>query len=132
MYFETTKFVDGSVLVRGQDSTGTEGRTVLNSPAWNKYKEILKFDAATAEFDAKVAEFFAPITEAAKAVETAVAENPWATVTIGENVEGEAAVTIELDAAGQILRILEETDGSSLLWVPDGNGGTTLKITAAE
>ena len=66
-----------------------------------------------------VSEFFKPLTDAADAFNAKLARptNMWGTVTIGETVEGKTARSFELDEAGIVLRILDETDGSSLRWV---------------
>lgn len=114
--FEVTPLLDGRTLVEGTDIKGVEGRTVLSSPAWQAVLDYRKQDEAMAEFDKTVEAFFAPLTEAAdKLAETTV--NPWATVTIGESVEGITAREVKLDEQGIILRLLAETDGSMLRWV---------------
>lgn len=114
--FEVTPLLDGRTLVEGTDIKGVEGRTVLSSPAWSAVLDYRKQDEAMAEFDKTVEAFFAPLTEAAdKLAETTV--NPWATVTIGESVEGVTAREVKLDEQGIILRLLAETDGSMLRWV---------------
>ncbi len=114
--FEVTPLLDGRTLVEGTDIKGVEGRTVLSSPAWQAVLDYRKQDEAMAEFDKTVEAFFAPLTEAAdKLAETTV--NPWATVTIGESVEGVTAREVKLDEQGIILRLLAETDGSMLRWV---------------
>lgn len=114
--FEVTPLLDGRTLVEGTDIKGVEGRTVLSSPAWQAVLNYRKQDEAMAEFDKTVKAFFAPLTEAAdKLAETTV--NPWATVTIGESVEGVTAREVQLDEQGIILRLLAETDGSMLRWV---------------
>jgi hypothetical protein len=114
--FEVTPLLNGRTLVEGTDIKGVEGRTVLSSPAWQAVLDYRKQDEAMAEFDKTVEAFFAPLTEAAdKLAETTV--NPWATVTIGESVEGVTAREVHLDEQGIILRLLAETDGSMLRWV---------------
>ena len=114
--FEVTPLLDGRTLVEGTDIKGVEGRTVLSSPAWQAVLDYRKQDEAMAEFNKTVEAFYAPLTEAAdKLSETTV--NPWATVTIGESVEGVTAREVQLDEQGIILRLLAETDGSMLRWV---------------
>ena len=114
--FEVTPLLDGRTLVEGSDIKGVEGRTVLSSPAWQAVLNYRKQDEAMVEFDKTVEAFFATLTEAAdKLAETTV--NPWATVTIGESVEGVTAREVKLDEQGIILRLLAETDGSMLRWV---------------
>lgn len=119
MTFTVTPLVSGGYLVEGQDSKGVEGTTVLHSASWDYVLHVKAHEVADAEFNATVEEFFKPLTDAAEAHVKALAgpTNEWATVTVGETVEGKTARTLELDEAGIILRILDETDGSSLRWV---------------
>lgn len=119
MTFSVTALVSGGYLVEGQDSKGAEGTTVLHSEAWDYVQHVRTHEVADAEFNATVEEFFKPLTDAADARLKALAgpTNEWGTVTVGETVEGKTARTLELDEAGIILRILDETDGSSLRWV---------------
>lgn len=122
--FEVTPLQDGSTLVEGTDSRGNTGSAVLYSPAWKAVVDARTQAAAMEEFDATVEAFFAPIVEAADKL-TKVDENPWATVTIGEAVEGKTPQTIRLDPEGIVLRVLEEGDSDNLRWVA---GGTQLVV----
>lgn len=119
MTFTVTPLVSGGYLVEGQDSKGVEGTTVLHSNSWDYVQHLRTHEVAEAEFDAMVSEFFKPLTDAADAFNAKLAgpSNEWGTVTIGEDVEGKAARKLDLDEAGIVLRILDETDGSSLRWV---------------
>lgn len=127
MTFTVTPLVSGGYLVEGQDGKGAKGTTVLRSEAWDYVLHLRAHEVADADFDATVKEFFAPIMEAADAHKAAVAgpANTWSTVTFGENVEGKRARTFELDEDGVLLRILDETDGSTLRWV---NGGLVAVV----
>lgn len=119
MSFTVTPLVSGGYLVEGQDSKGVEGTTVLHSQSWDYVQHLRTLEVAEAEFDAMVSEFFKPLTDAADAFNAKLAgpTNEWGTVTIGQTVEGKQARTLDLDEAGIVLRILDETDGSSLRWV---------------
>jgi hypothetical protein len=119
MTFTVTPLVSGGYLVEGQDSKGVDGTTVLHSQSWDYVQHLRTHEVAQAEFDATVEEFFAPLTDAASAFNAKLAgpTNEWGTVTIGETVEGKEARVLDLDEAGIVLRILDETDGSSLRWV---------------
>jgi hypothetical protein len=119
MTFHVTALVSGGYLVEGQDSKGVEGTTVLHSQSWDYVQHLRTHEVAEAEFDQMVDEFFKPLTDAAAAFSAKLAgpTNEWGTVTIGQTVEGKQARTLDLDEAGIVLRILDETDGSSLRWV---------------
>lgn len=127
MTFNVTALVSGGYLVEGQDSKGAEGTTVLRSEAWDYVLHLRSHEVADADFSATVEAFFAPIVDAAEAHRKMVAgpTNEWGTVTIGEDVEGKVARVLELDEEGVILRILAETDGSTLRWV---NGGLVAVV----
>jgi len=119
MTFTVTPLVSGGYLVEGQDSKGVDGTTVLHSKSWDYVQHLRTHEVAEAEFNDTVEAFFKPLTDAAEAFNAKHGgpTNEWGTVTIGETVEGTTARTLELDEAGIILRILDETDGSSLRWV---------------
>ena len=126
MTFTVTPLVSGGYLVEGQDIKGVVDTTVLRSEAWDYVLHLRAHEVADADFDATVRDFFAPLTDAAEAHRQTVAgpRNEWATVTFGEDVEGKQARTLELDESGVVLRILDETDGSSLRWV----GGSLVAV----
>lgn len=115
--FEVTPLLTGGTMVTGTDATGKEGSTVLWSNAWAAAQLAQQQDAAMAEFDASVEAFFAPLTEAADKLASLNEPSEWETVTIGEKVEGQSAKVIRLDHDGILLRLLAETDGSSLRWL---------------
>ena len=119
MTFTVTPLVSGGHLVEGQDSKGVEGTTVLTSDAWDYVLHLRAHEVADADFSKVVEKFFKPLTDAADKAAALVAgpKNEWGTVTVGESVEGHVARNIELDEQGIVLRILDETDGSSLRWV---------------
>lgn len=121
MTFSVTPLVSGGHLVEGQDSKGVDGTTVLHSAAWDYVQHLRAHEVADADFEATVEEFFKPLTDAADAHIAALkpASSEFTSVTFGEDIEGKAARTIELDEAGIILNILANTDGSSLRWVND-------------
>lgn len=114
--FTTTPVVGGGTLVEGVDNAGIAGSVILNDPAWTSYQEFTQFSSAMDEYDAKVREFFAPLVEAAEAV-SANDKKDWTHITVGEDVEGEKAKVVHLGPDGVILRIIAETDGSSLRWI---------------
>lgn len=116
---EVTELLNGAWLVEGEDIKGNTGRTVLYSESWNTLRAIQAHQAATEEFEQRVEEFFAPIVKAADEAAAAVTApvDDWAVVQIGETIEGSDALTLELDAAGVLLRLLDETDHTTLRWV---------------
>lgn len=115
--FEVTPLLTGGTMVRGTDVTGAEGSTVLWSDAWQAVQKAKAQDEAMSAFDASVEAFFAPLTEAADKLASINEPSEWETVTIGEQVEGQSAKVIHLDPDGVLLRLLAETDGSSLRWL---------------
>ena len=116
MGFTTRSVVGGGTFVEGTDAVGTAGSTILFDHAWSAYQEHVKHSAAMDEYDTAVKAFFAPLVEAAEAVKSKD-KTDWANITIEESVDGKAGVGIHLGHDGVILRIIEETDGSSLRWV---------------
>jgi hypothetical protein len=117
--FSVTPLVSGGYLVEGTDSKGVDGTTVLHSASWDYVQHARAHVTADAEFEASVDKFFKPLIKAADAHAALLAGpiNEWGTVTLGEEVEGKSARNVELDEQGIVLRILDETDGSSLRWV---------------
>jgi hypothetical protein len=126
MQFTTVPLVSGGYLVEGQDSAGVSGTTVLRSESWDFVQSLRNHEVAQEEFDLQVEAFFKPLTEAADAAKAKIAgpANKWGTVEIGEAVEGKSVRKVDLDESGIILRILDETDGSSLRWV----GGSLVAV----
>ena len=115
--FVVTPLLTGGTMVRGSDVTGAEGSVVLWSDAWAAVQKAKAQAEAMKVFDASVVAFFAPLTEAADKLATIDEPSEWESVTIGEAVEGQDANVIHLDNAGVLLRLLDETDGSSLRWL---------------
>lgn len=119
MGFTVVPLVSSGYLVSGTDGVGIDGTTVLKSEAWDLAVHLRNHEDADADFDAEVEAFFKPLTDAAEAHAKRIAgpANDWSSVTVGETVEGKTARHLELDENGVLLRILDETDGSSLRWV---------------
>lgn len=122
MALTTTPLIGGAVLVKGTDSTGTDGTAVIRSEIWTQVKEYRAKKEAQSGFDAEVLKFFKPLTDAAEAFNATVESDGLDVVVINEGTEGIDAVEAEkvrLDAAGTVLRILEEGDHDLLRWVGD-------------
>lgn len=116
MGFTTRSVVGGGTFVEGTDAVGNYGSAILHDHAWAAYQQHIEHSAAMEEYDTAVKAFFAPLVEAAEAVK-ADAKKDWSTIVVEESVEGTRGTGISLGPDGVILRILEETDGSSLRWV---------------
>ena len=117
--FTVTALLGGGTLVEGTDVTGRSGRTILLSDSWEAVKSVRAHMKANKVFDEVVTEFFKPLTEAAEVAQV-IAHPPvedWSRVTLVEGTEFESAEVVSLDTDGILLRLLEETDGSSLRWV---------------
>jgi hypothetical protein len=121
MTLTTTPLLSGGYLVKGTDAEGNKGSTILTSDRWDLVLHLRNHKVAEEEFDKTVEEFFAPLTEAADKAKALIAgpAKEWGTVTIGENVEGSHARTVDLDEDGIILQILHEGNQNQLLWVGD-------------
>jgi hypothetical protein len=116
MAFTTRSVVGGGTFVEGTDAVGNDGAVILRDYAWSAYQEHVKHSADMQEYDAAVKAFFAPLVEAAEAVK-ADAKTDWSSITVEESVDGKPGKGIHLGPEGVILRIIAETDGSSLRWV---------------
>jgi hypothetical protein len=116
MAFTTRSVVGGGTFVEGTDAVGNSGAVILLDHAWSAYQENSKHSVAMEEYDAAVKAFFAPLVEAAEAVKADVKKD-WSSIVIEEAVDGKRGVGINLGPEGVILRIIAETDGSSLRWV---------------
>ena len=114
--FTTRPVVGGGVYVSGVDDAGNNGQTVLFDSAWDAYLEHVKFTAAMVDYDAAVKEFFAPLVAAAAAARPEEKKD-WTHIVLSEGSEGAESEVVHLGSEGVILRILAETDGSSLRWV---------------
>jgi hypothetical protein len=130
--FTTTTLVNERVLVSGTDQFGAEGKTVLNSAEWTEVNKRKDFDQAKSAFDAAVEEFFAPLTDAADALNNAVAPKPtdsMSYVVLTEGNPGTPAtqeVLVKLSRDSVILRLIESGNYDRLVWV-DGE----LEVLAA-
>ena len=117
------------VLVRGQDSTGRDGETVLDGSEWAEVNRRLSLKTATVQFDEAVEQFFAPLMEAVEKLEAAGIKqdtDPMSYVVLEEGNEGEASterVVHHLSKDSIVLRLLENGGDDRLVWV-----GDTLEI----
>jgi hypothetical protein len=121
MTLSVTPLITGGYLVKGKDSEGNKGSTILSSERWDLVLHLRNHKVAEEEFDKTVEEFFAPLTEAADKAKALIAGPvaDYGTVTIGENVEGSHARTVDLDEDGILLQILHEGNQNLLFWVGD-------------
>lgn len=118
--FNVTQLLDEEEFrVEGTDINGVHGETKLVSPAWAEVISRRNHKAASEAFDTVAEEFFKPLVEAAEAA-AAIAHpstQQWSEYIIDEGIEGVPAIRVKLDTAGKYLRMIEETDGSKLLWL---------------
>ena len=143
--FNVTRLSGQRALV--QDTSGTH-QAILDTAQWDEIKHRLAHDDAEKDFGAAVEEFFKPLEEAINLAEEKLAAtlpkmDPAFTVEISigrgnnrvlwheigpevEGVEGTPAVTFVLNHDSAVLRILESSDHSRLIWV-----GNTIEILAA-
>jgi len=125
MTFNTAQLTGERVLVKGTDSLGNSGQTVLDSSQWNQVKAQRSHAGAHDQFDAAVEEFFAPLTKAAELLEVGFTQpvvDEAAYVTIREGVdgtEGQSPVVAKLNHDSIVLRLLEEGKHERLVWVND-------------
>lgn len=121
MTLSVTPLISGGYLVKGTDTEGNKGSTILTSDRWDYVLHLRNHEVAEAEFDKAVEEFFQPLTDAADNARALLAgpTNDYGVVTVGEEVEGKQARNIELDEDGILLRILHEGNQNMLLWVGD-------------
>jgi hypothetical protein len=117
--FTVTPLVSGGYLVEGTDSKGVDGTVVLKSERWDYVQHLRAHEIADADFTAVVEKFFAPLTKAADKAAALVAgpTNKFGSITIGEEVEGVSATTVELDEQGILLNILDQGKTKRLRWV---------------
>ena len=129
--FNVTRLSGQRALV--QDLSGTH-QAILDTAQWDEIKHRLAHDDAEKAFGAAVEEFFKPLEEAINLAEEKLAAtlpktDPAFTVEIApavEGVEGTPAVAFVLNHDSAVLRILESSDHSRLIWV-----GNTIEILAA-
>jgi hypothetical protein len=123
MTFTTNALTGGRVLVRGQDSTGTNGETVLDGTEWAQAKAQAAHFEAHEGFDAAVEEFFAPLVEAAEKLESSLAmpaldRSSYFVIDEGEEATpGRSSTVIKLGRDSVILRLIEEGQSDRLVWV---------------
>jgi hypothetical protein len=121
--FKVQRLTNHRAVVRGTDSNGTEGETVLDTYQWDT--EIVAHDqfvTATASFDKAVEEFFSPLTEAGEKISQALArtEDPIAFYVREEGtpgVPGKPADIVRLNKDSVVLRLIENNETERLVWV---------------
>ena len=131
--FTVQRLTGARALVRGRDSTGHQGETVLDTAEWDTMLAQLDHNEAVADYDAAVEAFFAPLVDAAIAHEQShyVKVDPLTVVVEQEEIkhtEGQSAVIRHLAPDTVIMRVLEGFPEHSdrLIWV----GGTQLELLA--
>lgn len=120
MTLRVTPLRNSKFRIKGTDSEGTDGEQTLQSERWAAYLALTQHKLDTEKFGELVADHFKAFTDfadEAAARQLAITGKDWSTITVTEAVEGVLAEDFQLDEAGTILRILAETDGSSLIWV---------------
>lgn len=125
MTFSTQQLVGHRVLVSGTDSTGVDGKVVVDSTQWDEVNHNTEYDKALGAFERAVEDFFAPLTQAADAANEAMKkpEDPITYVVLNEEVKGEAAKPaqlINLNHDSVVLRLLDEGKSDRLVWVDGG------------
>lgn len=123
MTFTTSHLTGGRVLVRGTDTTGTQGETVLDGTDWARAKQHAAHAEAHEGFDAAVEEFFAPLLEASERLESTLAmpaldKDSYFVIDEGEEpTTGRSPVVIRLSRDSVVLRLIEEGHTDRLVWV---------------
>lgn len=123
MTFTTLPLTGGRVLVKGEDSTGTNGETVLDGTDWEQAKRQAAHAEAHENFDDVVNEFFKPLLEASAELEStlavpAVDQSSYFVIDEGEEATtGRQPVVIKLSRDSVILRLIEEGKSDRLIWV---------------
>ena len=123
--FTTLNLSGERVLIKGTDSQGTDGQTVVFATEWNEVKRRTQHSEAHEDFDRAVEEFFAPLTQAAEALDLAFNQQSRDPISFVVLDEGEAAspgrteVVIKLSHDSVVLRLLESGDTDRLVWVGD-------------
>lgn len=117
------------VLIKGTDSQGTTGQTIVSSEEWTEVLRHTGTSQAQKDFDASVEKFFAPITDAAEALTLQFNDrvrDPLSFVSLQEGVAptaGQEEAVIRLSHDSMVLRALDEGHDDRLIWV-----GDTLEI----
>jgi hypothetical protein len=125
MGFTTLNLSGERVLVRGTDSQGTNGETVLDASEWNAVKARTQLASAHEDFDRVVEEFFAPITEALDKLHlehdrTEQDEMSFIVLDEGEEATaGRRRSVITLSKDSIVLRLIEGGHSDRLVWVHD-------------
>jgi hypothetical protein len=125
MSFTTLALTGGRVLVKGTDSTGTEGQTVLDGSEWAQAKRQVAHAEAHEDFDQLVTDFFAPLLEAQEKLEATLSvpqldQSSYFVIDEGEEATaGRAPTIIKLGKDSIVLRLLEEGKSDRLVWVND-------------
>lgn len=123
MSFETIKLTNHRVVVKGTDSYGSTGETVLNSEQWDSINRRTAHDEAVDKFNEAVSEFFAPLTDAIEAAEAATQgedTDPVSYVVLNEGTvatAGEQREVVNLTRDSIVLRLIEEGQEDRLVWV---------------
>jgi hypothetical protein len=123
MTFTTKQLTGGRVLVKGTDSDGTNGETVLDGTDWAYAKAQAAHAEAHEDFDALVNDFFAPLIEASEKLESTLAapqldQSSYFVIDEGEEaVPGRQRTVIKLSRDSVILRLIEEGKSDRLVWV---------------
>lgn len=121
--FTTLNLSNERVLVKGTDSFGTEGQTVLSATEWFEIKRHQGYTVAAQTFDNEVEAFFAPLLEAAEKAEAAramPAPDPVSFIVLHEGTEGveaKADTVVYLGRDSIVLRLIESGDTDRLIWV---------------
>lgn len=123
MTFTTVKLTNHRVIVRGTDSFGAQGETVLDSEQWDRINKRTDHDAAVEAFNEAVTTFFAPLTDAIEAAEAATqgeGPDPVSYVVLNEGTvatSGEERQVVNLTRDSIVLRLIEEGQSDRLVWV---------------
>lgn len=129
--FSTLNLVNNQVLVAGVDTTGAEGKEVIDGTQWAELTAHTEHLAAHDDFDEAVEEFFAPLTAAVQKLEATavISEDPISFIDFGEDIaatEAESSTRVHLTRDSIILRLIENNESDRLIWV-----GDRLEILAA-
>lgn len=123
MSFTITKLAGNRALIRGTDTTGASGQTVLDSTEWDNVKQHWGLHEKGDAYENALAEFFAPLNEALAEIEGSQAPvvDDLFQVVFTEGSEGQAEVAAEVAHLGTdsaILRLIEsDPTAPRLVWV---------------
>lgn len=133
MTFTKLNLSGDRALIKGTDSQGVDGETVVSTAEWNEVKRRTQMTSAHKDFDRVVEEFFAPIVEAAEKLhveldQTEQDESSFIVLDEGEEATaGRRRSVISLSRDSIVLRLIEEGHDNRLVWV---NGD--LEVLASE